>query len=664
MGDSTKELSILYEFLKKKYEYLIHQANSHTLTIQEIISEILNYYESIIGYMPGNVYWIDGEGQGIGCNQNVLNLFGFQSMDQFKGITFEEMGNIANWDPKVTKQFKEDTLAVFKTGQPKLGIKEPPLTLPNGELIYFLTSRVPVFNGKGRVIAVVGISTDITKRLEAEEREKKALQEVAAALAEAKEQEKFTQVACQVAHDLRSPLASLLMIIKSCTEIPEMERVALREAAISMGDIANNLLNQYKFKNEEIASESEESQPFLLSATCFQLLTDKKFQYKELPVKFDFEFNEEGPFAFIKIESTAFKRMMSNLMNNAVDALEGNSGTVTLHLEATPQSVIITVQDDGKGIPKEVEEKIMEGISFTEGKQEGYGLGLQQVRDTLNRYGGTISIKSTLRKGTKMRMEFPRVGAPSWFAEKIELYPEDVVIVLDDDASIHGAWRTRFQKLTKKSLQLQIHHFEKGDEAIHFIQSLKEEDLKKIFLLTDFELLQQELNGLHVVERTKAKRAILVTSHYANPLVLERAKKLKVKILPKQLASDIPILMKKSIAQESNFPTKSADIILVDDDSNFSNILMRYVFSNKTVQYFQTPEKFLEEVMDYSKETPIYLDNQFKSGRFRGVDIAKNLHEKGFRHLYLLSGTVFKSGELPDYLTFVSKEDITKLRNI
>jgi hypothetical protein len=105
------------------------------------------------------------------------------------------------------------------------------------------------------------------------------------------------------------------------------------------------------------------------------------------------------------------------------------------------------------------------------------------------------------------------------------------------------------------------------------------------------------------------------------------------------------------------------DLILVDDDLTFSKTVMKYIFSQQTVEYFQTPEAFLEKVMNYPKETPIYLDNQFKSARFRGIDIAKDLHEKGFKHLYLLSGATFKPGELPDYLTLISKEDITKMRN-
>ena len=43
----------------------------------EIIEQIVTYYESIIGCMPGNVYWLDNRGVTLGCNENVLAMFGF-----------------------------------------------------------------------------------------------------------------------------------------------------------------------------------------------------------------------------------------------------------------------------------------------------------------------------------------------------------------------------------------------------------------------------------------------------------------------------------------------------------------------------------------------------------------------------------------------------------
>ncbi len=179
----------------------------------------------------------------------------------------------------------------------------------------------------GKIIGLVVTGIDITaekeaERLKLENEVQKNLMEV---------QEKFMKMANQVAHDIRSPLASLLMIVKSCTEIPETDRIALREAANGIGDIANHLLSQYQKKEPD--SENEERQPILVTAVLLQLLTEKKYQYQNLAVKFDYDFSQNSHFSFIKIFPSAFKRMVSNLINNAVDAFDQKKGKVDLKLE-------------------------------------------------------------------------------------------------------------------------------------------------------------------------------------------------------------------------------------------------------------------------------------------------------------------------------------------
>jgi PAS domain S-box-containing protein len=113
--------------------------------------------------MPAHVYWLDNNGIALGCNQNVLDIFGLKSIADFTGLTFEEMGRICKWGEKTTQSFKKDTLEVAQTGQAKLNIEEPPIADHNGRMVYFLTSRVPIFDTDGNVVSVTGISMDITK---------------------------------------------------------------------------------------------------------------------------------------------------------------------------------------------------------------------------------------------------------------------------------------------------------------------------------------------------------------------------------------------------------------------------------------------------------------------------------------------------------------------
>lgn len=629
------------------------------------ILERLDTLEQVIALMPGHVYWMDKNNVCLGCNDNQARAAGLRSRHEIVGKKNADLPwNIdAGSLPDDLERINQE---VMETGQTR--VVEEPATLADGKKVVYLSSKVPLRNKNNEVCGIVGISLDITERKEAEEQARKALKEVALATARMHEQEKLAKIFNQVAHDIRSPLASLLMIIKSCDDIPEMERIALREAAMGIGDIANQLLAKYNINDSEISDQIEERQPILLSAILLQILTDKKFQYNESPVRFITDFYHAGQFVFAKLELSSFKRMISNLINNAVDAFEKEEGKVTIGLDATVEHVYVKIIDDGKGMRPELVEKILQKIAVTEGKTDGHGIGLAQVRETLERNDGKLSIHSKEGQGTQMIVEFPRVKAPAWFAEQITLGPQDIVIILDDDVSIHLAWDARFEAVLEQAPGVCIKHFESCEEAIDFINALDKKDHKKIFLLTDFELLKQELNGLHVVEKTKIERSILVTSHYVNAVIRERAIKMNTKVLPKQQASEIPIRIDHTLtyenkAQSQEDSLKIVDLILVDDNENFAQTLIDFVFDQDIVDYYRDPRKLLENLNQYPKNTRIYLDNNFTMVDELGVDIAKKLHELGFTRLYLLSGDTFKPEEIPSYLTVILKTQIDNIRD-
>ena len=622
------------------------------------------------------VFWKDINGKYQGGNTNQARNLGFQSAEEFIGKTIFEI-----LKDKKTAQLIDDADNKVMSENSTLVYEEKIVEL-SGEKIY-LSQKSPIHNEQGVVIGMIGFAMDITDIKHREELAKKEIEnyivitaqkeaerlklENEARKAQLDAQELFTKTANQVAHDIRSPLASLLMIVKACENIPERERIALRDASIRINDIANNLLHQYQPENYEPV-ESEERKIMLLSATLLQLLTEKKFQYEDSSVSFDCRFDNTGQFAFIEIEPSSFKRMVSNLINNAVDAIESNVGTVTLALDACDDWVTIVVQDNGKGLSAALIEKIMNNITVTEGKLNGNGIGLTQVRETLSRNFGTMSIYSKTQQGTQLVLKFPRAQAPMWIVEEIAFGMQDIVVILDDDHSIHGAWDSRFEPILKQAPDMTLHHFVSAEATLSFINFLTDINKKKIVLLTDFELPKQEMNGLDLIEKSKVKRAILVTSHYDNTAVQTRARTLKTKILPKQLASEIPMLIAASIVYENGHPTdepllKTVDAILVDDDEKYAVSLINYVFDESTVDYYNSPQQFEESLSHYPKDTRIYLDNHFVSSTISGVEFAKILHEKGYTRLYLLSGKLFKPNLLPGYLTVILKTDTDKIKD-
>ncbi len=107
----------------------------------------------------------------------------------------------------------------------------------------------------------------------------------------------------------------------------------------------------------------------------------------------------------VRLNASLFEWVIENLSKNAVDAMGGESGTITLHVEETPEKAIVEVTDTGKGIRKKDI-----GHVFTPGfttKKRGWGLGLSLAKRIVEEYHkGRIFVKSSeVGKGTTFRIE-------------------------------------------------------------------------------------------------------------------------------------------------------------------------------------------------------------------------------------------------------------------
>lgn len=569
--------------------------------------------------------------------------------------------------------------------------------MPGGSVLNGLSRKAPLLDEQGNIIGTIGVSLDITDRKAMEKLQKakdkaelelelmkqahleeqkhrveleRLLLENTKHKAQLEAQEHFTKMAQQVVHDIRSPLASILMIVKACEAIPERERIALRAASTRMNDIANNLLAQYKMERPEPTFISEIKRPVLLSATLLQLVTEKKFQYQDHTIEFNCQFGLYSQFAFISIEPSQFKRMVSNLINNAVDALANKPGVITLKIDADKEWVYVVVADNGIGMSPDLTEKIISNMVVTKGKVDGHGIGLTQVRETLLRNTGTLVINSILGQGTEIKLTFPRIKAPLWIAEKLVINYHDTIVILDDDHSIHGAWDSRFAQVLEQAPNIKMHHFELGQQALDFLKQLAPEEQNRTILLTDFELLSQNINGLDVIEQADLAQAILLTSHYENQEIQKRAERLGAKILPKQLASEIPMSVTFHEAEPALSTTRipTAQAIIVDDDSVFIEHVLYYFFdSSDAVAHFSSPEELKMHLAKhpniYPKHIKICLDQNFDSSSVKGLDLAQELHDSGYTQLYLISGELFAQNELPEYITVLAKEDLGTIKD-
>lgn len=365
----------------------------------------------------------------------------------------------------------------------------------------------------------------------------------------------LNQIASQVAHDIRSPLSALTMLAGSLNEVSEEKRVLLRSATQRINDIANNLLWKSQKKKNTVISEKfalavkeEPVKPSveLIPAIVDLVISEKRMQYRNcagLEIELDLSY---GFASFSKVNGSELQRVMSNLINNSVEAIDNQKGKITITVEEllidTRKKVKVTVTDNGKGIPRHILEKLGHlGVTYgKKGTESGSGIGIYHAKKTIESLGGEVLIESTEGRGTTISMFLPLAEPPSWFAQEIKLKEKKYIVSLDDDASIHQIWVQRFKDLEKTGVKHL--EFQSGDAFEKYVnENIKR--LKDSIFLIDYELLNQSKTGLQIIEDLMIEKyCILVTSRYEDKVILERATKLHLKILPKALSGFVPII--------------------------------------------------------------------------------------------------------------------------
>lgn len=438
--------------------------------------------------------------------------------------------------------------------------------------------------------------------------------------------------AAQVAHDIKSPLAALAVVEKDLTQLPEGRRIMVRSAVGRIRDIANSLVERNRdFKGAVTTEAGGTTEVELLSSHIDALLSEKRLQFRSMTgVKIEANRSAGSYGLFARIVPAEFKRDLSNLINNAVEAV-GEKGRVTVDMSGGNGEVTIRIQDDGKGVPPEVLARLGER-GVTHGKDGGLGLGIHRAKSNAAAWGGALEITSEVGKGTTVSLRLPRAGSPLWFVAQLSLVPGGVVAVLDDDASIHQVWRTRFETLRLEENGIAVHHFTSPDELRAWRDGNPGASQKAIYL-TDYELAGHAQTGLALIaELGLGRQTILVTSRSEEKAILDECLRLKARMIPKGLACSVPVAI--GLQCEPAPP----DAVLVDDDV-LALMAWEIAAESKGLRCLalKSRAELLANVEQLPKHTPIYLDSEL-GDEVQGMDLARELHARGFFDLYLATG--------------------------
>jgi two-component system NtrC family sensor kinase len=110
------------------------------------------------------------------------------------------------------------------------------------------------------------------------------------------------------------------------------------------------------------------------------------------------------------VDARQVEQVFNNLIKNAWEAM-GTTPTPKIFVHGrrddNPNFVLVTVKDNGPGIPKEIQEKIWVSFFTTKGGSGGTGLGLSSVMQIVNQHGGKIALESEAGKGATFFVRLP-----------------------------------------------------------------------------------------------------------------------------------------------------------------------------------------------------------------------------------------------------------------
>lgn len=220
---------------------------------------------------------------------------------------------------------------------------------------------------------------------------------------------KIKQLQKKMAHDIRSPLSTLEIAIENLSASSANETKLIRMATQRIKEIANDILssNQNPFSLNQ-KSNLQTVTLDQINDIVNELVREKKLEHSDkanLLIKTTLTRSLNNHCVFVRLNTTELQRVLSNLINNAIEAAKDN-GLVHIHSTSSQSNCTIKIQDHGVGMGPDVLSRIgKEG--FSHNRTNGCGLGLFQAIQSVQSWKGKMRIDSKQNCGTVISIELP-----------------------------------------------------------------------------------------------------------------------------------------------------------------------------------------------------------------------------------------------------------------
>jgi signal transduction histidine kinase len=214
-------------------------------------------------------------------------------------------------------------------------------------------------------------------------------------------------------HELRSPLTSIIgeieVALKNQRSDDDYVMVlnSIHQDALTLNELITGLLNLAEAESEKI---HEVLQPVRVDEIAIEASMQIEKKYPGSKVKFNYlTESEDGEYFIIQANRPLLLNAFANVIDNAIK-FSPNKPIIELSLEASENSVVLSVKDNGIGIPQNEIGNIYD--PFFRAKDalsyQGYGIGLSLVKRVLSIMQGEIQINSVYGDGTTVSIFFKK----------------------------------------------------------------------------------------------------------------------------------------------------------------------------------------------------------------------------------------------------------------
>lgn len=380
--------------------------NTEHKQAQESILEERKLLRTLIDNLPDPIYVKDAEGRKLIANPADVKNIGAKSEADVIGKTDLEL-----FPGEYGKQCYSNDRKIIETGLPMLK-KEEHFEGQNGQLQWFLTSKIPLFNMQGEANGLVGISSNITQRKQYE-------QDLRIALDKAQIADRLkTNFLATMSHELRTPLNTVIGFSGLINEESTFKDVLgyiqiINTSGIHLLEIVENILDFSLIETGIVQFRKTKFSAFTLINDLFTKtkLDIEKFNKPNIEIIFNTENYDKN--IFLNTDQRRVNQVLTLLINNAFKfSIEGNIEIgFTKTMENNKSMVKFFVKDSGIGIPPDKTEEIFEVFRQVDEsntrKFGGTGLGLAIAKKIVEILGGKIWVESILGKGSTFYFVIP-----------------------------------------------------------------------------------------------------------------------------------------------------------------------------------------------------------------------------------------------------------------